>query len=215
MAGLNALLFGDNRQFNHLNSALVVLLPKQPDTSTPADYQPITMIHSFAKLASKLLATRLAPVLKELITPNQNAFIRGRTIHDNFKFVQRAAMLIKKRKIPSLLLKLDISKAFDTLAWPFLLTVLQAFGFSNQWQRWVTALLSTATSRILVNGQPGQQIKHRRGVRQGDSLSPLLFIIAMKVLTRLLTKAQQEGIIRGVNQPGIKHLRSMQCYPRR
>lgn len=209
MTGLNALLFSDSRAFDRLNSALVVLLPKRPDAATPADYRPITMIHSFAKLVSKLLATRLAPRLHELITKNQNAFIRGRSIHDNFKFVQPAAVFIRKRKIPSLLLKLDISKAFDTLAWPFLLNILQAFGFSEQWQRWIATLLSTATSRILVNGQPGRRITHRRGVRQGDSLSPMLFILAMEALSRLLSLAQQEGVIRGVNQPGIKHICSI------
>ena len=74
------------------------------------------MIHSFAKLISKILAMRLAPRHNELIDKNQNAFIRSRTIHDNFKYIQRAAVLIHKKKIPMLLLKLDISKAFDTLS---------------------------------------------------------------------------------------------------
>lgn len=209
MEALNALLFGDNRAFSHLNSALVVLLPKRPEAATPTDYRPITMIHSFAKLVSKLLAIRLAPRLQELVAENQNAFIKGRLIHNNFKFVQRVAVLIRRRKIPGLLLKLDISKAFDSLAWPFLLQVLQAYGFSNLWQRWIAALLSTATSRILVNGQPGRRIAHRRGVRQGDSLSPMLFILAMEVLSRLFNLAQQEGIIRGVSHPGIRHICSL------
>jgi hypothetical protein len=73
------------------------------------------MIHSFGKLASKLMAKRLAPRLSELISANQNAFIRGRTTHDNFKFVQRAAIWLRKNKTPMALLKLDISKAFDTV----------------------------------------------------------------------------------------------------
>jgi hypothetical protein len=84
------------------------------------------MIHSFAKLISKLLALRLAPRLHELIASNQNAFISTRSIHDNYKYIQRAAVLIKKKRVPMLLLKLDISKAFDTLSWPFLLDTLQA-----------------------------------------------------------------------------------------
>lgn len=93
------------------------------------------MIHSFGKLASKLLALRLAPRLPDLISSNQNAFIRGRTIHDNFKFVQWTAVFLRKNKIPKALLKLDISKTFDTVAWPFLLDALGAFGFSLQWRR--------------------------------------------------------------------------------
>lgn len=127
------------------------------------------MIHSFAKLLSKILALRLVPRMQELISPNQNAFIQGRSIHDNFKYVQRAAILIRKKKIPKLLLKLDISKAFDTVAWPFLLDVMQAVGFGPCWRRWIAGLLSTASSRITLNGQLGPPIMHRRGVRQGDS----------------------------------------------
>jgi hypothetical protein len=65
-----------------------------------------------------------------MVAKNQNAIIRERTIHDNFKYIQRAAVLIRKKKIPMLLLKLDISKAFDMLSWPFLLELLQAHGFS-------------------------------------------------------------------------------------
>jgi hypothetical protein len=84
---LNALFFGDSRMFRTLNNAYIVLLPKIPDASMPSDYRPITMIHSFGKLASKLLAARLAPKLPQIISPspNENAFIRARTIHDNYK----------------------------------------------------------------------------------------------------------------------------------
>jgi hypothetical protein len=116
MAAINALLFGDSRAFHRLNSALIVLLPKRPDANKPGDFRPITMIHSVAKLVSKIQALRLAPRMNELVSTNQNAFIRGRTIHDNYKYVQQAAVLCRKRKIPSILLKLDVSKTFDTLS---------------------------------------------------------------------------------------------------
>jgi len=136
-------------------------------------------------LVSKLLANRLAPQLATLIQANQSAFIRNRSILDNFKYVQRAAVLLRKKKIPKVLLKLDISKAFDTLSWSFLFEALEAYGFSTNWRGWISTLLRTATSRILLNGQPGPIIQHRRGVRQGDPLSPMLFILAMDVLNRL------------------------------
>jgi hypothetical protein len=70
MQALNALFFGDSRMFRTLNNAYIVLLPKIPDASTPNDYRPITMIHGFGKLASKLLAARLAPKLPQIISPN-------------------------------------------------------------------------------------------------------------------------------------------------
>jgi hypothetical protein len=158
------------------------------------------MIHSFRKLASKLLASRLAPKLKDIISPNQNALICGRTIHDNFKFVQRAAVHMRKSKTPMTLLKLDISKAFDTVAWPFLLNTLQAFGFGAQWRRWVATLLSLATSRILLNGRPKRPIK-----QQGDSLSHMLFIIAMEVLARLVTTAADDRLLQPMRSPALRH----------
>jgi hypothetical protein len=130
-----------------------VLLPKKVGTSCPTDFRPITMIHSFAKLISKILALRLAPRMDELVDKNQNAFIRNRTIQNNFKYVQRAAVMIRKKKTLMLLLKLDISKAFDTLSWPFLIELMQARGFGPGWCRWIEALLSTASSWIILNGQ--------------------------------------------------------------
>jgi hypothetical protein len=132
-----------------LNNALVVLLPKKVGASSPGNFCPTTMIHSFAKLLSKLLALWLAPRLDHMVAKNQNAFIRNRTIHDNLKYVQRATVMIRKKKIPMLLLKLDISKAFDTLSWPFLLEVLQAQGFGETWRLWIETLLCTASSQIL------------------------------------------------------------------
>jgi hypothetical protein len=88
------------------------------------------------------------------------------------KFIQRAAVFIRKSKIPKALLKLDISKAFDTVAWPFLLNTLQAFGFGDLWRMWVATLLSTATSRILINGCPGKRIRHARGYNKVTPCNP-------------------------------------------
>jgi hypothetical protein len=195
---------GDTFGLEKLNDAVIVLLPKKTGVSCPGDFRPITLIHSFAKIISKVLALRLAPKLDLLVERNQNAFIRRRSIQDNFKYIQRASVLIRKKKIPMLLLKLDISKAFDTLSWPFLLELLRARGFGESWCSWIAALLSTSTSRIMLNEKQGPPIRHLRGVRQGDSLSPMLFIIAMDVLHRLFAKANRDGVLRPLQLPEIK-----------
>jgi hypothetical protein len=203
---MQAFELGNARGMDHLNNALITLLPKKVGASCPSDFRPIMMIHSFAKLISKMLSLRLAPSLPELVSRNQNAFIRARSIHDNYKYVQRAAMLIREKKIPMLLLKLDISKAFNTLSWPFLLEVLQAHGFSGRWCTWVETLLSTASLRIVLNRHQGPSIRHLRGVRQGDSLSPMLFIIAMDVLHRLFHKVAHDGVLKNMAPPKIKSI---------
>lgn len=87
-------------QFNKLNGALITLIPKKPDALSPADYRPISLIHSFGKLVAKTLANRLAPTLHALVDVNQSAFIKARSIHDNFKLVELAAKALHKKRKP-------------------------------------------------------------------------------------------------------------------
>jgi hypothetical protein len=101
-------------------------------------------MHSFAKLVTKLLANRLAARLQEMISPNQSAFAKGRFIEDNFMLVQQTARFLHQQRQPRILLKLDISKAFDSIACPFLMEVLQHLGFGQVWrdyQRIVSLIL--------------------------------------------------------------------------
>lgn len=90
------------------------------------------------------------------------------------------------------------------LSCPFLLELTIARGFGQKWCRWISALSSTATSRILLNGHQGPPIRHYRGVRQGDSLSPMLFIIAMDVITMMVAKACDDGVLRPMEPQGVK-----------
>jgi hypothetical protein len=151
-------------KLNLVNEANIVLLPKNQMAATISDYRPISLINSVAKIITKLMANRLAPRMNELVSYAQNAFIKKRCIHDNFLYSQRVIQLLHQKKKPALFIKVDISKAFDSIGWPFLLEVLQALGFSTKWRDWIAALLGTASSRILVNGQPTEGIKHARGL---------------------------------------------------
>lgn len=94
----------------------MVLIPKKEDAIRVGDYRPISLVHSFAKLITKIMANRLAPKLQSLVANNQSAFIRGRCIHDNFILVQHMVRYLHGRRVPSLLLKLDITKTFDTVS---------------------------------------------------------------------------------------------------
>jgi len=106
----------DSRSFFLLNEALMVLLRKNNAPTRLKDYRPISLMHSFSKLFSKCLAHRLAPKLPGIVAPNQSAFISGRSIHDNFRTVQLSCRWLHSRRIPVVLLKVDIAKAFDSVA---------------------------------------------------------------------------------------------------
>jgi hypothetical protein len=178
-----------------INTAHITLLPKMQDAAALSDYRPISLINSFVKILTKLLANRLAPHLNDIVSNAQNAFIKKRCIHDNFIYAQRVIQLLHKKRKPALFIKLDISKAFDSIGWSFLLEVLENLGFSLKWRDWIVAILGSATSKILINGQPTKAIRHERGLRQGDPLSPMLFILAIDPLQRIIEVAANKGIL--------------------
>ncbi len=141
------------------------------------DYRPISLIHIVDKLFYKVMASRLTPHLDKMICINQSAFVKDRYIQDNFRLVQSSTKLLCVIKKPTVLLKVDITRAFDSVSWPFLFDIMKHVGFPVAWLDWMTVLLSTANIRILLNGSPGRMICHARGLRQGEPLSPMLFLL--------------------------------------
>ena len=146
-----------------------------------------------------MLATRLAENLNSLVSQVQSDFIKRRSIHDNFLYTQNIIRELHRAGVPTLFLKLDIAKAFDTVRWDFLLEVLDRMGFGCRWRAWITALLASASSTVLLNGVRGRWFKHRTGLRQGDPLSPMLFILAMEPLQQMLDKATEQGLLTPIN----------------
>jgi hypothetical protein len=98
-----------------LNQAYIVLVPKKPYPLTAANFRPISLTHSFTKIITKVLANKLGPELEHIISRNQTTFIKKRSTQDNVVYVQQVIKMLNKKKIPALFIKLDNSKAFDTV----------------------------------------------------------------------------------------------------
>lgn len=210
MAVMMKLFVGDARGFAKLNKAHIILIPKKSDAEEIGDFRPISLIHSVPKLFAKVLANRLRLQMHEIVAMNRSAFIKGRHLHDNFLLVRQVARKIHARRTPGVFLKLDISRAFDSLSWPFLFEVLRAKGFRQRWTDWIAALLHSASTKVVVNGVPGRKFMHASGLRQGDPISPMLFVIAMEVLIALVHKATEQGVLSSFT--GITAMQRVSIY---
>lgn len=166
------------------NSNTIILIPKYPEADSIDKYRPIALANFKFNILSKILADRLASILPNIISKEQRGVIEGRNIKDCIATTSEAINLLDKKCFGgNLALKIDVSKAFDTLSWSFLLKVLRQFGFNATFCNWIHAILKSAKISIFVNGSHHGFFDCKRGVRQGNPLSPLLFCIAEEVLS--------------------------------
>jgi mannosylglycoprotein endo-beta-mannosidase len=121
-----------------INKANIILLPKKEGAEEITDYRPISLIHAVAKIITKILALRLAPLIHCLISACQSAFIKT---HENYLYARNLTRRFHRTKTASLLLKLDISKAFYSVRWDYLISLLAHKGFPTRWINWITSLL--------------------------------------------------------------------------
>eukprot|EP00253_Pinus_taeda_P015484 PITA_15484 len=191
-----------------LNATFIALIPKSEDSNTPDKYRPIALCNIIYKIVSKVVALRLKPVLPLIISPEQSGYVEGRQITDGIILTHEIIHSLKQSKKPGMLLKIDLSKAFDSISWEYMQKVLKAFGFDNAWIRWVSSLISSAFFSILINGIPTSTFRSSRGIRQGDPLSPFLFIIMVEGLGRCIKNAIHSQDLKGITlhqAPTVSH----------
>ncbi|KAJ0845937.1 putative RNA-directed DNA polymerase [Helianthus annuus] len=180
-------------------SSFIALIPKVKDPTCPANFRPISLIGVINKVISKVLVNRLKKVLGNLISEQQSAFLAGRNIMDGPMILNEVLSWLKRNKRKGMFFKVDINKAYDSVNWSFLDSVMAQMGFRSKWRSWIMATLYSAKASVLVNGSPTREFDCSRGLRQGDPLSPFLFVIAMEALSCIMKKAVSIGLFRGID----------------
>ncbi|XP_056863970.1 uncharacterized protein LOC108850387 [Raphanus sativus] len=196
-----------------INKTQVRLIPKGQHALKVADYRPIALCNVYYKIISKILSLRLRPVLSSVISENQSAFLPGRAIADNVLITHEILHYLKNsdaKKHCYMAVKTDMSKAYDRLEWDFVRLVFDKLGFDAIWVHWVLQCISTVTYSFLVNDSALGQVIPQRGIRQGDPLSPYIFILCGEVLSGLCRAGQDSGELSGVKIgqycPRVNHL---------
>ena len=208
LAFLNSGIIPPN--FNHTH---IVLIPKCKEPKKVTDYRPISLCNVVYKIASKAITNRLKKVLPSIISDTQSAFVHGRLITDNVLVPYEMMHHISQKKsgkVGDLALKLDMSKASDRIEWSWMEKIMQKLGLDNKLCALIMKCVTTVSYSVKINGKPKGHIVPSRGIRQGNPLSPYLFLLCAEGLSTLLKKEVENGRLGGVaicrRSPKIPHL---------
>lgn len=196
-----------------LNKTLIVLIPKKAHPKVLPDMRPIALCNVLYKIIAKMLANRLKLVLDIVIFDPQSAFVHVRAITDNI-LISAEIMHFSKRKLQGneevTALKIDMAKAYDRVEWVFLQAIMLKMGFTPEWVQLIMLCVTTVSYTVLRDGNKVGPINPSRGLRQGDPLSPYLFLLCAEGVSSLITKYEKLGLIHGVRvarkAPVLSHL---------
>ena len=182
---------------------LITCIPKG---DKPKEYiknwRPISLLNVVYKIGSSCIANRIKQVLPSLISEDQTGFMANRYMGDNIRLICDLISYLNMNNLPGLLLCIDFEKAFDSLSWTFMHKVLRAYGFGESLCRWITTFYTNAKSTVIVNGNTSDWISIKRGCRQGDPVSPYLFILCAEILSIMI---KEESVIKGIQIQEIEY----------
>lgn len=203
-----------------INSTVVCLIPKKKNPQIMQDLRPISLCNVVIRVLSKVLSNRLKTCLGNIIFESQSAFIEGRLLTDNALIAFEVNHYIRRRtqgKNGIVGLKIDISKAYDRLEWGFLRDMMEKFGFREAWVDRILKLVCSVSYSFLHNGVEFGNVIPKRGLRQGDPISPYLYIMCAEGLSAIIRCTENAGLLHGCTvargAPTISHLLFVDdCY---
>ncbi|KAM2637494.1 hypothetical protein EV1_021984 [Malus domestica] len=195
-----------------LNSTLITLVPKIDNPQKMLNFRPISLCCTLYKVISKIIVARIRPHLPHLISPNQASFVPGRQISDNVLIAQEILHKFRMSKGQKgfLAWKIDLSKAYDRLNWKFIEYVLNEVGLPSNLIQLMMECVSTVRYQICFNGELTDGFIPQNGIRQGDPLSPYLFVLCIEKLSHLISATVNKGRWKPVKAsqsgPRVSHL---------
>ena len=199
--------FRKQKLSNYQRLGIITCLPKPgKQREFMKNWRPISLLNTDYKILSSVLANRIKNPLQYLISSCQKGFMKSRNMNECTRLVYDMIHEIDKSKMNGILLLIDYEKAFDSLAWEFIEKTLRYFEFGETFIQWIKILYTDIESCILNNGFCSERFSIERGVRQGDPLSPYLFILATEILTLNL---KNNPDIKGIEIDGTEYLNSL------
>ena len=144
------------------HQTFITLIPKIPNPEEVSHFRPISLCNVLYKIISRVIVNRLKPIMDSIITPFQNAFIKGRNISDNILLAHEIIDVVRKKKgrrDKFGVLKIDMSKAYDRVSWNFLKVVLTVMNFDSKWINWIMECISSVEYTLLINGSMTRSFK--------------------------------------------------------
>jgi hypothetical protein len=184
-----------------INDTMIVLIPKVANAEEMGQYRLISLCNVIYKIASKVVANRLKVVLPEIIAEEQSAFVPGRLITDNIITTYECLHFMKRKRAQDqrfCALKLDMKKAYDRVEWEYLKAIMIKLGFHRLLVDMVVRLVTTVSFSGLFNGERLDRFIPSRGIRQGDPISPYLFLLAAEGLSCLIKSKIQPSMLKGI-----------------